>query len=138
MVSATFIESNQIDKITSIIKEIQANTSDYILNHSSIYVVAYDDKTPIGIGNMILIKDRYTIINVFVKEEERGKKYGDLVVKMLLFKAFQNGVKEVFANVNNTNLIRFYEKIGFRINKKEAKFIEMVIEQSEIKKCCDD
>lgn len=138
MVSATFIESNQIDKITSIIKEIQANTSDYIIDNSSICVVAYDDKTPIGIGNMIFNKERYTIINVFVKEEERGKKYGDLVVKMLLFKAFQNGVKEVFANVNNTSLISFYEKIGFRINKKEAKFIEMVIEQSEIKKCCDD
>ena len=50
--------------------------------------------------------------------EERGKKYGDFVVRMLADKAFNSGINEIYVGAQ-TQAIGFYETIGFKVCSEE-------------------
>lgn len=84
----------------------------------------------------------YKIGRIAVLPEERGKQFGDMLVKMLINKAFALGANEVYVGAQ-THAIGFYERIGFisceteyiELNKKHLK---MVIKSNNVVKNCNN
>ncbi|MEG2071218.1 MAG: GNAT family N-acetyltransferase [Bacteroidales bacterium] len=67
----------------------------------------------LGTGRILYDGDEYRIGHIAILKEERGKKYGDFLVRMLIDKAFLNGAQEVVVGAK-ISVIPFYEKIGFK------------------------
>ena len=89
--------------------EIEIDGSDAL---ASGVVVYNNEKKPVATGRLILVDDEMTIGRVAVLKEERGKKLGDLVVRMLIRRACECGYEKQIAHVQ-THACGFYEKLGF-------------------------
>ncbi len=78
------------------------------LDSQGIHVIVYDDSEGVATGR--LVGNR--IEGVCVKPEKRGLYYGDLVVKMLIDRAFRNniGILHVEADEQAAD---FFRRIGF-------------------------
>lgn len=67
----------------------------------------------VATGRLVLLEDgRYKIGRIAVLREYRGKQYGDMVVKMLVNKAFLSGASEVYVGAQ-IRAKGFYQTIGF-------------------------
>lgn len=66
----------------------------------------------VGTGRILFDGDEFRIGHICILKEERGKKYGDFLVRMLVDKAFLSGANEVVVG-SKINAISFYETIGF-------------------------
>lgn len=75
-------------------------------------VVIYDDETSIGCGRLIFKDGKYTIDNVCVLKEYRGKRYGDLIVRMLVRRAVNIGAEATYSIVDSS-CRNFFKNIGF-------------------------
>ncbi len=109
------------------------------LDREAIHVVVYEDEQPVGTGRLIYKDNAYFLGRVCVLSEFRKKSYGDLIVKMLLDKAFRIGVNKVYCHAQ-LEVKGFYEKIGFKAYGKSFEeagidHIHMVITEKEIIKC---
>lgn len=78
----------------------------------AIHAVAYTGEKAVATGRIIYDGDVYKIGRIAVLKEERGKDYGDFIVRMLLDKAFLHGAKEVILGAQ-LPAVGFYAKIGF-------------------------
>lgn len=82
----------------------------------AVHVLVFDtegEKHPVATGRVFHDGIDYRIGRVAVLKNERGKKYGDFVVRMLANKAFLSGAQRVVIDAQITAL-RFYERIGFK------------------------
>ncbi len=79
-------------------------------------LLIYEDDVLVGTGKLILADGKFFIEGVSVKLEFRGKRYGDLAVRMLVRRAINMGAEKTYAKVNST-LVKMFENIGF---KKQA------------------
>ncbi len=79
---------------------------------TSLHLVVYDGKKPVGCGRIVAKPDYYKLGRIAVLKEERGRHYGDLIVRLLLFKSFDMGAKEVRLDAQET-ASSFYERFGF-------------------------
>lgn len=83
----------------------------------------------------------YKIGRISVLKEERGKQYGDMLVKMLIHKGFDLGANKIFVGAQ-AHAIGFYETIGF-ISCNEnyiehgEQHVLMYIEKENISKNCN-
>jgi predicted GNAT family N-acyltransferase len=105
-----------------------------------IHVLVYEDKVPVATGKLIINNNEYLIGRIAVLSNMRGKSYGDLVVKMLIHKAFSMGANKVQVH-SQLHAVDFYKKIGFEcigeIYKEiNIEHITMYINENMIKKCC--
>ena len=66
----------------------------------------------VATGRIIIENGKYKIGRIAVLKEERGKQYGDFIVKMLVNKGFLSGAEEVYVGALK-HAISFYKKIGF-------------------------
>ena len=66
----------------------------------------------LGTGRIFYDGDEYRIGHICILKEERGKKYGDFLVRMLIDKAFLSGAKEIVVGAK-ISAIPFYKNIGF-------------------------
>lgn len=82
------------------------------LDKEAIHVVIYSGGKAVATGRLLMLNDKFVIGRVCVRKEERGKQYGDFVVRMLVDKAFQSGAEEVILG-SQIHAMGFYEKIGF-------------------------
>lgn len=82
------------------------------LDAYAIHAVAYAGEKAVATGRIIYDGETYKIGRIAVLKEERGKQYGDFIVRMLLDKAFLHGAKEVLLS-SQLSAVGFYEKIGF-------------------------
>lgn len=95
----------------------------------------------VATGRLILNNfGNYKIERIAVLPEERGNQYGDMVVKMLIHKAFELGGTEVYV-ASRKESVQFYKKIGFNtVNKNVTEHgIElelMSIKEENIAKKC--
>lgn len=98
------------------------------------HAIVYENENPIAIGALVCNTDDAFIDYVYVIKEQRKKCYGDLVVKMLLDKAFRLGNKSVFIKVPH-EVMDFFTRIGFvEVNEVEGQY-DMFIQQEMINKC---
>lgn len=97
-----FIEEQKIDE------SLEFNGSDddaYIL-------VVYENNKPIGTGRIIFQNDECLLGRIAVLKEERGKKIGDLIVRMLIRKSFEMGAEKQYVHAQ-IRAKAFYETLGF-------------------------
>jgi predicted GNAT family N-acyltransferase len=119
---------------------------------SAIFCVVYEPKVntndsekeeliSVATGRLILLEDgRFKVGRIAVLKEYRGKKYGDMVVKMLVNKAFLSGATKVYISAQ-TRVIDFYHKIGFQeygevYMEDEIEHIAMVLEKDKLCTMC--
>lgn len=77
----------------------------------SMHVIVYRDGLPCATGRLYY-DNGYKIGRIAVLKAARGRRLGDLTVRMLLFKAFDQGADEVTVSAQLT-ASGFYEKFGF-------------------------
>lgn len=97
---------------------------------TSFNVVVYDNNIPVGTGRLIFKKGQYEIGKIAILKEYRRKKYGELIVRMLIRKAINIGAEEVYLNTLPISK-DFFEKIGFNVignpyDYRGIKYITMV------------
>lgn len=85
--------------------------------------IKYNNKYA-GYGQIILIDNVPTIVNVGILKEFRGKGLGSLLMQYLLNLLIKNGYKEVNLKVSSDNLIaiKMYSKLGFEVNGETCSF----------------
>lgn len=79
----------------------------------AVHVVAYDAQKPVATARLLVTDGKYMLGHVAVLPQERGKQYGDFVVRMLADKAFLCGIDVVYVAAR-TEAAGFYESIGFQ------------------------
>ena len=122
-------------KEQNIAKELERDAWD----QGAIHVLIHDHGCNVATGRLLQKDGEYSIGRVAVIKEERGKYYGDLVVRMLVDKAFRLGAKKVVIHAQSQT-VPFYQKIGFVQDGEECviagiNHIPMKIEQLACSKC---
>jgi len=86
----------------------------------AVYALAFDEMdAPSGAGRLYLDQDRFVIGCVGVLPEARGKGLGDLVMRMLLYRAQELNAPEVYALARPGDE-GFYARYGFQSIGEEA------------------
>lgn len=76
------------------------------------HAYVYDNEISIGTGRLIIQEGEFLIGRIAVLYQFRGQAFGDLIVKMLIDKAFREGAETCFVH-SQLQVIEFYKKIGF-------------------------
>ena len=76
------------------------------------HLVLYEDGKPIATGRFLRIDNVYVIGRVAVLEESRGQKIGDLLMRVIIRRAFDFGASEQYVHAQESAR-GFYEKLGF-------------------------
>jgi len=97
-----FIEEQNVDE------SIELDDSDI----GAVHLVVYDNKVPVATGRLIEKDGKRLIGRVAVLKEHRKNGYGDLVVRMLIRRAFDEGFNRQYAH-SQCSVQGFYEKLGF-------------------------
>ena len=89
---------------------------DSMESDNTIYVVAKENDNVAGYAGMYLSFEEGNITNVAVNPLSRRKGIGEKIVRDILNRAYEKGVRDVFLEVRETNsvAIALYEKIGFK------------------------
>ncbi|MGE4283246.1 MAG: GNAT family N-acetyltransferase [Clostridia bacterium] len=82
------------------------------LDSIAYHVVIYENNIPIATGRLVIQNTEYLLGRIAVLKERRGEHFGDLVVRMLVRKAFDFGAQEVHLH-SQLQAQKFYEKLGF-------------------------
>lgn len=80
------------------------------LDERALHLVLYDDGTPAATGRLYYSQG-YRIGRIAVRKHLRGKHFGDLLVRMLLVRAFNDGADSVTVSAQ-TRVVPFYERYG--------------------------
>ena len=82
------------------------------LDGECMHIVLYSDGKPAGTGRVLLSGDDFILGRIAVLPEFRGQRLGDLIVRLMIRKAYlSGGVKQhVHAQLSARG---FYEKLGF-------------------------
>lgn len=112
-----------IEQISQIEKETfstpwtkDAFHNELVHNQFSYYIVMEHDGEIIGYGGMWTIMDEAHITNIALREQYRGQKLGELLMKGLMVKAIKLGMRRMTLEVRVSNGIaqKLYEKLDFR------------------------
>ena len=89
---------------------------DSMESDNTIYIVAKENDNVAGYAGMYLSFEEGNITNVAVNPLSRRKGIGEKIVRDILNRAYEKGVRDVFLEVRETNsvAIALYEKIGFK------------------------
>ena len=89
---------------------------DSMESDNTIYIVAKENNNVAGDAGMYLSFEEGNITNVAVNPLSRRKGIGEKIVRDILNRAYEKGVRDVFLEVRETNsvAIALYEKIGFK------------------------
>lgn len=110
----------------------------------AVHVLVFTSDEPsraVATGRVFFDGDNYKIGRVAVLKSERGKKYGDFVVRMLANKAFIAGADEIHINAQVV-AVPFYEKIGFisygdEFDEAGIKHVSMKLKSGSLCKECN-
>ena len=120
-------QSHSLDVVTILIDSF-SNNYDKEINESIFSsdevdgIVAMEEGNVLGYASIHYIKKitrkSGIIEDVVVKENQRGKGIGKLLVKNLIEKAKKNNCDKIILSSSEKNL-KFYEKLGFQKNEFE-------------------
>jgi len=83
------------------------------LDQEANHVIVRVDEKPVAVGRVVLQQDfNCKIGRIAVLKEERGKQYGDFVVRLLLDRAFRGPAVKVYVTAQ-VHAVPFYERFGF-------------------------
>ena len=78
----------------------------------AVHLLVYYNNLPAATGRIWIKNDKFTLGRIAVLKEFRGKRLGDLVVRLLIRKAFDTGGKQQWVHAQ-VPVQGFYEKLGF-------------------------
>lgn len=80
------------------------------------YIAYYDKDIMCGLLEFNHMYEKLDIVNIFVKEDYRGKKIGSLLMEELIKYGKENNCYNITLEVKRCNFsaIRLYEKYGFK------------------------
>ena len=110
--------------------EIEHDTYD----KTAMHLVVYAEGLPVGCARMVPTDYGFKLGRIAVLKEERGKHYGDLIMRLLLFKAFQMNAKEVHLGAQ-LHAAEFYFRFGFE--RDGENYMEAGIEHVPMKVTAD-
>lgn len=152
MVTGRFLDgTDDLEKVFAIrrkvfVEEQQVAESEEFdgYDKEAVHVLAYDGSRPVATARLAAVNGVYRIGHVAVLKEERGKQYGDFVVRMLADKAFLSGIDTVYVGARK-DAVGFYETIGFSVCSEEfeeagAVRVMMKMAESGFRRCqgCQD
>jgi len=94
-------------------------------------VLVYLDDVPAATGRMWWRDGSFWLGDIGVKPEYRGKKLGDLVLRLLLFKAQDHYAREVRLQTP-PEAEGFFARLGFRESGRKDQQLEMLLPGDEI------
>lgn len=111
------------------------------LDKNAYHLLIKDGEMAVGCGRIILDEDLSYIGRIAVSKSHRGQSIGDLLVRMLVDRAFRLGIEPIHV-YSRLSAEKFYERIGFsRISepfiKEGVEVIDMSIKENELKRYCD-
>lgn len=131
LIDAYTIRSKVFIQEQNVPEEIEMDNQDEHAYH----IVVYDNQKAIATGRLIFENGEYIIGRVAVLKEHRKNGYGNLIVKMLIRKAFELGAKKIKIHAQ-INAKKFYETLGFKaIGEKyieagtEIEHIDMIVDR---------
>jgi len=83
-----------------------------MLDERALHLILYEDEKCVATGRLFFYHGEYHMGRIAVLKEQRGKKYGDLLVRMLLIRAFNEGAESVGIDAQ-TYVVPFYKRFGF-------------------------
>ena len=102
------------------------------LDASSWNVLVYHDSVPVATGRIWWQDGAFWIGGLGVLEQHRRQHLGDLVLRLLLFKAQSHAAREVHL-ICPTCLTGFFSRLGLRsLSPENLPFTEMMIDGSSI------
>jgi len=93
--------------------------------------LVYQDNHPAASGRIWWQDDAFWIGEIGVLPELRGRRLGDLVLRLLLFKAQAHSAREVRLRCSE-NTEGFFSRLGFREAFRDQQSVEMMIPGKEI------
>ena len=105
------------------------------------HVLAFDGEVPVATGRISFEGWEFVISKVAVLKEQRGKAYGDFIVRMMGDKAMISYATQVKLEAFEST-VPFFEKIGFKVTGVAGelagyKLVQMILNTDEIHKCCN-
>lgn len=105
------------------------------------HVLAFDGDLPVATGRISYDGWEFVISKVAVLKEQRGKMYGDFVVRMLIDKAMMSNAQQVKLDAFEES-VPFFETIGFKVvggtgTLADKKLVGMTLNTDAIHKCCN-
>ena len=79
------------------------------------YVLVRDDGYIAGYAGLWRVTDEGQITNIALRKDARGRGYGELLVRVMMENAFEEGCMDIFLEVRVSNLpaLGLYRKLGF-------------------------
>ena len=128
MITIKSIDKSHSSDVVNILIDSFSNNYDKEINESIFYsdevdgIVAMEEGNVLGYASIHYIKKitrkSGIIEDVVVKENQRGKGIGKLLVKNLIEKAKKNNCDKIILSSSEKNL-KFYQKLGFQKNEFE-------------------
>ncbi len=128
MITIKSLDKTHSSDVVNILIDSFSNNYDKEINESIFYsdevdgIVAMEEGNVLGYASIHYIKKitrkSGIIEDVVVKENQRGKGIGKLLVKNLIEKAKKNNCDKIILSSSEKNL-KFYEKLGFQKNEFE-------------------
>ena len=81
-------------------------------DHYALHCLLYVEERPVGTGRIYHDGHTNRIGRIAILKEYRKKGLGDLLTRLLLFKTFQHGAKQIVIHAQ-TYIAGMYEKFGF-------------------------
>ncbi|MCF8020215.1 MAG: GNAT family N-acetyltransferase [Vallitaleaceae bacterium] len=111
-----------------------------LYDHFGHHVVVMEGDIAVATGRLIYANEIFLLGRIAVLKNHRGKNYGDLVVRMLIDRAFNIGAEEVEVHAQ-LPVQGFYESIGFipigeTFYEAGIEHIRMIIDQNSLHKSC--
>lgn len=78
------------------------------------FALLFESDKPIGTARVVRLDKGFKIGRIAILKEYRGRGYGDLIVRVVLRRAFEKGADTVYVDAQNY-AVPFYEKIGFKV-----------------------
>ena len=103
-----FVEEQKVPE------ELEYDEYDNLATH----LIAYDGEKAVATARLAFVGGHHKIGRVAVLKEERGKRYGDFVVRQMLKNAFDEGIESVYVGAQ-IQARGFYETIGFKAINEE-------------------
>lgn len=148
MITGEFLDSYKLDDDAYQIRKAvfieELKTDDIFLidevDEMAHHLLVKDGKEPIATGRIIMDDQKTYIGRIAVLKSHRGQSIGDLIVKMLIDKAFRLGLEPVSV-YSRISAIGFYESIGFKVasekfTKEGVEVVEMTIKSKDLIKGC--
>ena len=108
LATAAYIRSTVFSEELGVAPEVEQDVYDQFAHH----LVISDGVDLVGTGRLIIKDGEFLIGRIAVLPSARGNRYGDLIVRMLLARAFDIGAEEVVVH-SQPQVESFYKTIGF-------------------------